>query len=158
MEPAVIVRRPEAGDVAAMAQVASASYRAAFAAILDAGELARRDAASFVARFTQRLADMRLAEVGGRVVGFSLVTGRHLDMLFIDPAAQGSGAGRALLDEAVGRGVNTLECFRDNRLARGFYERAGWRLARAYAREFAGGEHHFVFYALPPCGGGMTGA
>jgi ribosomal protein S18 acetylase RimI-like enzyme len=152
----VIVRQAEAPDVATMAEVASASYRAAFAAILDVEELARRDAASFVPRFTERLADMRVAESGGRVVGFSLVTGAHLDMLFIDPEAQGTGAGRALLDEAVGRGVRTLECFRDNRLARGFYERLGWRLARSYARDFAGAEHHFVFYVLTADEGGMT--
>lgn len=140
------VRPAAQSDIPAMAQVASASYRAAFAAILDADELARRDATSFMPRFRERLADMRVAEAGGRVVGFSLVTGSHLDMLFIDPSAQGGGAGRALLVEAVGRGVRTLECFRDNRLARVFYERQGWRLSRAYARAFAGAEHHFVFY------------
>jgi len=147
MRPAVIVRAPVPGDVPAMAQVASDAYRAAFAPILDAAELGRRDAASFVPRFTERLADMRVAEAGGAVVGFSLMTAGHLDMLFVAPAAQGTGAGKALLDEAVARGTRTLECFRDNHAARRFYERQGWRLARGYARDFAGTEHHFVFYA-----------
>lgn len=142
------VRRPGPEDVPAMATVASASYRAAFAAILPAEELTRRDAASFVDRFTARLDDMRVACAGGAAVGFSLVTGSHLDMLFVDPAAQGTGAGKALLDEAVARGTRTLECFAANHAARRFYERQGWRLARSYARVFAGDEHHFVFYAL----------
>jgi putative acetyltransferase len=147
MESAVIVRRAAPDDIAALAAVASASYRAAFAAILPATELARRDAASFVARFTERMTDMRVAESGGAVMGFSLVTDLHLDMLFVDPVAQGTGAGKALLDEAVARGTRTLECFRDNHAARRFYERQGWRLERAYARDFAGASHAFVFYA-----------
>ena len=129
-----------------MAAVASSSYRAAFAAILDEAELARRDAASFVPRFAAHREQMRVAEAGGRVVGFSLTTGAHLDMLFIDPAAQGSGAGRALLAEAVARGVRSLECFRANTAARRFYARAGWLVTRGYSRTFAGRLHAFVFY------------
>ena len=43
---AVIVRPAVAADVAGLAEMASTSYRAAFATILDAGELARRDSAS----------------------------------------------------------------------------------------------------------------
>ena len=141
----MIVRAADAADVTAVAEVASASYRAAFADILDAAELARRDAASFVARFGENLDKLRVAEADGRVVGFSLVSGAHLDMLFIDPTAQGSGAGRALLAEAVGRGVSSLECFRANQPARRFYERLGWVVTRAYSRPFAGRVHDFVF-------------
>lgn len=133
-------------DLPAATAVASASYRAAFAPILEADELARRTPESFVARFTESLARLRVAEAGGRVVGFSLVTGTHLDMLFIDPAVQGTGAGRALLAEAVARGVCSLECFRANGPARRFYERAGWVVTRGYSRPFAGRLHHFVYY------------
>ena len=143
----MIVRRATPGDVPAATAVASASYRAAFAPILDAEELARRTPGSFVARFTECLDRLRVAQAGGRVVGFSLVTGTHLDMLFIDPAVQGTGAGRALLAEAVARGVCSLECFRANRPARRFYERAGWVVTRGYSRPFAGRRHGFVYYA-----------
>ncbi len=142
----MIVRPARPGDVPAVAAVASASYRAAFAPILDAAELARRTPESFVARFEASLARLRVAEAGGLVVGFSLVSGTHLDMLFIDPAAQGTGAGRALLDEAVARGVGSLECFRANAPARRFYERAGWVVTRGYSRPFAGRLHDFVYY------------
>lgn len=143
---AVIVRPAVAGDIAGLAEMASTSYRAAFATILDAGELARRDSASFEPRFSASLERLRLAEIAGRIVGFSLVTAHHLDMLFIDPAAQGSGAGRALLAEAVARGTCSLECFRANHPARRFYERAGWVLTRGYSRRFAGQVHDFVYY------------
>ncbi len=142
----MIVRPATPGDVPAASAVASASYRAAFAPILEAEELARRTPESFVARFTESLERLRLAEADGRVVGFSLVTGMHLDMLFIDPAVQGSGAGRALLAEAVARGVCSLECFRANGPARRFYERAGWVVTRGYSRPFAGRLHAFVYY------------
>jgi len=144
----VIVRPAAAADVAGAAAVASASYRAAFAPILDAAELARRTPESFMARFAASLGRLRLAEDGGRVVGFSLVTGTHLDMLFVDPATQGSGAGRALLAEAVARGTCSLECFRANGPARRFYDRAGWVVTRGYSRPFAGRLHAFVYYEL----------
>ena len=142
----MIVRPATLEDVPSAAEVASASYRAAFAPILDAEELARRTPESFVPRFEASLDRLRVAVAGGRVVGFSLATGTHLDMLFIDPAAQGSGAGRALLEEVVARGVCSLECFRANAPARRFYERAGWVLTRGYSRPFAGRLHHFVYY------------
>lgn len=142
----MIVRPALPGDVPEASAVASASYRAAFASILDDEELARRTPESFVARFTASLDRLRVAEASGRVVGFSLVTGTHLDMLFVDPALQGTGAGRALLAEAVSRGVCSLECFRANGPARRFYERAGWVVTRGYSRPFAGRLHHFVYY------------
>lgn len=144
----MIVRPAEPADVGPAAAVASASYRAAFAPILEAEELARRTPQSFVPRFEASLARLRVAVWMGRVVGFSLTTGTHLDMLFIDPAAQGSGAGRALLEEAVARGVCSLECFRANAPARRFYERAGWVVTRGYSRPFAGRLHGFVYYEL----------
>lgn len=142
----MIVRPAGPADVGPAAAVASASYRAAFAPILEAEELARRTPQSFVPRFEASLARLRVAVGMGRVVGFSLTTGTHLDMLFIDPAAQGSGAGRALLEEAVARGVCSLECFRANAPARRFYERAGWVVTRGYSRPFAGRLHGFVYY------------
>lgn len=140
----MIVRPAALADVAATAEVAAASYAAAFAPILGAD--ARRTPESFVPRFEASLARLRVAEARGRVVGFSLATGTHLDMLFIDPAAQGTGAGQALLAEVVSRGVCSLECFRANAPARRFYERAGWVVTRGYSRPFAGRLHDFVYY------------
>nr|WP_256515198.1 GNAT family N-acetyltransferase [Alsobacter ponti] len=111
--------------------------------------MASRDEAFFAQRFAGELASLRVAEEGGRTIGFSKVTDTHLDMLFVDPAAQGTGGGGALLAEAEARGVRTLECFRDNAAARRFYERHGWRLARAYERDFLGKSRAFVFYEKP---------
>ena len=144
------VRPARADDVVALAAVAEASYASGFAGILEPEVLASRDAATFAARFAESLDRLVLAEHGdGRALGFALVTAGHLDMLFVDPAAQAGGVGSRLLAHVEAAGACTLECFRDNTAARRFYERHGWRLERGYEREFAGLTRAFVAYAKP---------
>jgi putative acetyltransferase len=145
----VIVRPATEADVEAMAGVAERSYRAGFAEILEPDVLATRDAAFFAGRFSHSLARMRVAETAEQVVGFTLVTDGHIDMIFVDPERAASGAGSALLTQAEADGARTLECFRDNHAARQFYERRGWRLTREYEREFLGRRRAFVFYERP---------
>ncbi|WP_460448047.1 GNAT family N-acetyltransferase [Alsobacter sp. SYSU BS001988] len=126
--------------------MADASYRAAFSSIVGEAFFAARTPADLAARFTASLDRMRVADRDGAVVAFSMVTGTHLDMLFVDPAAQGTGAGAALLADAEARGARSLESFRDNHAARAFYERHGWRLTREYERDVVGGVYACVFY------------
>ena len=140
------VRPAIQGDLEAMSRVAARSYRDAFATILEPEVLAARHAAFFAARFRAALRQMRVAEADGRVVGFTLMTDCHIDMIFVDPGAVGTGAGSALLAAAESEGARSLECFRDNLSARRFYERRGWRLTREYEREFLGRKRTFVFY------------
>jgi putative acetyltransferase len=147
---AVRVREAKPEDVPALAGIAERSYRAAFAEILEPEALARRDAAFFAGRLAESWPRMRVAERGGRVLGFALVTGTHLDMLFVDPAAEGEGAGSTLLGTVEAEGVRTLEAFRDNRAARAFYERRGWTLRDAYERAFLGRPRAFVLYGKDP--------
>jgi putative acetyltransferase len=134
-----------------MAGIAAASYREAFAAILEPAALATRGAAFFAGRFAGSWPDMRVATegegAGERVLGFALATRGHIDMLFVAPGATGRGAGGALLARLEEEGARTLECFRDNAPARAFYEKRGWRAREEYAREFAGRERDFVLYA-----------
>ena len=136
--------RPE--DIPALARIAAVSYRRTFATLLERRTLGARDARYFARRFKRQRRRIRLASARGRVVGFSLITRRHLDMLFVDPRLTGRGIGRRLLAACVCSGVRTLECFRDNHEARRFYEREGWKVTRGYERVFAGKPHHFVFY------------
>lgn len=149
MSGALAVRPAAEADIPALAAVAAASYADGFAAILDAKALGERTPAFFAARFAESWQRMAAATLSGRIVGFSLVTDGHIDMLFVDPAAYGSGAGKALLRAAERAGARTLECFADNARARGFYEHNGWRLTAAYAREFAGRTMRFVQFAAP---------
>jgi putative acetyltransferase len=130
----VIVRPATEADIAAMARVAERSYRAAFDEILEHEVLATRDAAFFGARFGEAWERMRVAEDGGRVLGFTLVTDGHIDMIFAQAEAEGA---------------RSLESFRDNHAARRFYERRGWRLTREYERAFLGAERAFAFYEKP---------
>lgn len=146
---AVAIRPPVEADLAALAEVACRSVRAAFAPILPAAMLEHKRPEDFARRFGPRLGDLRIAtDAGGVPLGFSLMTGAHLDMLFVDPAAQGRSVGTALLADAVARGCRTLESFAHNRLARGFYESRGFRLCRTYRRLYEGIDLPFVLYAL----------
>ena len=93
----MIVRPAREADIPAIATVAAASYASGFAGILSPEELAVRNAASFAPLFVAALPLLRVAEVDGAIAGFSKVTAGHLDMLFIDPAAQRSGVDRSCL-------------------------------------------------------------
>ncbi len=143
------IRAAVPADVTRLAEVAVAAYADAFAVILEPNALRLRDEAFFAAHFHDALDRLRVAERNGQVAGFSLVSLPHLDMLFVEPVHAGAGVGRALLEDAQQQGISTLECFAANHPARRFYERYGWRLARAYEREFLGKRRAFVFYERP---------
>jgi putative acetyltransferase len=142
----VKIRAASPADIETLAAVAVASYRHGFAGILEPDILASCDHAFFAARFSRELAKIALAEEENSIAGFSLVTGRNLDMLFVAPARIGNNIGAKLLAAAEAQGAATLECFRDNEEARRFYERHGWRLERSYTREYLGRTRDFVAY------------
>lgn len=147
--PAEILRAARPADVAPLAALAHRAYAAAFAGILTPAELAERPESYFADRFALTLPKVTLLEIDGRLVGFAMRSEAHVDMLFLDPDITGRGHGRRLLDHLVAAGARTLECFADNRGARRFYERAGWRLDDAYSRPYLGRDIAFVRYALP---------
>lgn len=134
-------------DAAALGRVAHDSFHQAFAAIMSPTALAQRPLSFFVERFGERWPHVTVAVEGGRIVGFSMVRQNHIDMLFVDPAAQARGVGRALLAAAEAAGARSLECFRDNREARDFYEKHGWTLNQSLRRTFCGEDYDFVTYA-----------
>ncbi len=149
MSAGVTVRATAEADIREVSKVAAASYADGFAGILDAATLAERTAGFFAARFAEAWPRMTTAALDGRIVGFSLVTDGHIDMLFVAPWSYGSGAGKALLRAAEAAGARTLECFADNAKARAFYEHNGWRLTAAYQRSFAGRVMRFVQFSAP---------
>ncbi|MDQ4135178.1 MAG: GNAT family N-acetyltransferase [Pseudomonadota bacterium] len=150
MTDGVLVREAVPEDAPALARIAARAYRAAFGAILEPEALALRDTGFFAERFGEAWPRMRVAKRGRRALGFSLVTGTHLDMLFVDSEAAGEGAGSALLRRVEAEGTRTLEAFRDNHAARAFYERRGWTLRRDYERDFLGRSRAFVLYGKDP--------
>ena len=72
-----------------------------------------------------------VARRAGRVIGFAGVDGAFLDMLFLDAAARGMGAGRLLLERATELyGVTELSVNEQNPDAVGFYEHMGFSTYR----------------------------
>jgi ribosomal protein S18 acetylase RimI-like enzyme len=64
-------------------------------------------------------------------LGYAAVTANHLENLYVDPAAQGRGVGRALLGAVEARlrdrfASVTLRCLHANADARRLYERQGY--------------------------------
>lgn len=140
--------RPAApADAEELGRVAHDSFHQAFAGILSPAALAQRPPSFFVERFGVQWPHVVVADTAGAIVGFSMVRDRHIDMLFVDPGAQARGVGKALLAQAEAAGAISLECFRDNRQARDFYEKHGWRLTKSLRRTFCGEDHDFVLYA-----------
>jgi putative acetyltransferase len=74
------------------------------------------------------LVELVVAEVDGKIVGFSGTSPGRLEMLFVDPAAHGRGVGTALLNRAVlAQGVIDVDVNEQNPDAVTFYRRRGFQ-------------------------------
>ncbi|HEX9993219.1 MAG TPA: GNAT family N-acetyltransferase [Acidimicrobiales bacterium] len=91
-----------------------------------------RTAASFAERAGERWPDALVAEAGGEVAGFVIVTGDEVEQVYVAAAHRGSGLADALMDEAErrvrdgGHPSAWLAVVPGNGRARRFYERRGW--------------------------------
>ena len=85
-------------------------------------------------RATLATDEVHVAVQDGAAVGVVTIGGEYLGRLYVLPGHQGSGVGSALHDLALerlrahGRASAKLWCLEENRSARAFYERRGWRL------------------------------
>ncbi|MGL4240350.1 MAG: GNAT family N-acetyltransferase [Beijerinckiaceae bacterium] len=145
MTPAI--RDATQTDIPALAKLAADAYRATFLPIIGETGLALRTPAFFAGRFADEWPHIRLADRPGDILGFAEVRQGMLDMLFVRPGLTGRGIGVALLRDAEARGAVKLECFEENRDARRFYAREGWRETTTHERDFAGGRYRFVMFA-----------
>lgn len=141
----VVIRAATLDDAMAIAGVHVASWRQAYAGLIDEEYLAQLDVGSRAAWWQQVLDDNHstqvwVAEDDGEVVGFASL-GPSLDedaaretmqvyTLYLDPAAWGRGAARSLIRtviEAVPSGAPvTLWVAAGNDRARHFYRRNGF--------------------------------
>jgi ribosomal protein S18 acetylase RimI-like enzyme len=165
-----MVRRATVGDAAAIAAVQARGWHHAFADIVEPDEMpvAGEKEPLWRAWLERDDLDVFVWDQAGTVFGF-VVTGAVRDetatdgdddatgelyAIYVEPAAQGAGVGRALLAAGVEalrrRGFlrAVLLVFEANGLARTFYERHGW----AHDPGPAPGKHPTVRYrrALPP--------
>lgn len=84
-------------------------------------------------------AEIWVTEIDGRVVGFIALVETEIGGLFLDTAYHGQGLGRAMVDKAVAeKGALTVEVFRDNTIARPFYEAYGFHYVDEYVHEASG--------------------
>jgi GNAT superfamily N-acetyltransferase len=87
---------------------------------------------SFRERLAQRLANTRVAELDGEIVGFCTLRDDELYQLFIAAPARGTGIAAALVADAemrleeAGFATAWLGCAIGNDRAARFYEKCGW--------------------------------
>ncbi len=132
-------------DAALIASIHVASWRVAYAHIMDPAWLEDGIEADRLAIWAQRMAQplpgqrVIIAQRDGQPIGFSCVMGgvdprwgTLVDNLHALPAARGSGIGTALLDQAARWAIAGwpdaglfLYCYTENHAARGFYAARG---------------------------------
>jgi GNAT superfamily N-acetyltransferase len=157
------VRRAEASDAPAMASLHVRAWQWAYRGLLaDAYLDALTDTVDRRARFWRTVLSaphsstrVWVAEAAGRIVGFASVgpsrdpdagpATAELYAIYVEPAAVGTGTGRALLAHAVGGmrlegyAAATAWVLEGNVRARRFYRLAGWRVDGMTKAETEGG-------------------
>ena len=157
------LRRATAGDAAAIAAIQVETWRVAYAHAFPPEYLAGLSVDERLDLWTRTLSgstfDVFVAELDGRVAGFvssgpaeDETAPGELFALYVEPAAWGNGAGRALLERAetalreAGFDAAVLWVLEDNPRARRLYEAAGWTTDGGRKRLPDGGEAHAVRY------------
>lgn len=122
-------RRATAGDIDAVAEVFSASFR--LLTFLPMLHTVAEDR-SFIANVIFRACEVLIAEDHSGIVSFLARQGEEVRLLYTRPDRIGCGAGTQLVETAKKSGVKALElwCFQANARARCFYEARGFHAIR----------------------------
>jgi ribosomal protein S18 acetylase RimI-like enzyme len=156
----ITVRWAGTDDAMAVATIQVESWKVAYRGLVDQAYLDQLDAAERMPLWREGLAEYvwpnrgtLVAEADGRVVGFAnLSTGDEAELhaIYVLPEAWGTGAGRALMAEAV-RHLAAAGCrevvlwvLATNERARRFYDKAGWHADGGEAPHEVGGVAHTV--------------
>ncbi|WP_144760434.1 GNAT family N-acetyltransferase [Curtobacterium sp. 9128] len=134
-----VIRPASVPDADRIAQVHVQAWREAYAHLLPASFLASLDVDARADRWRRIIADPQtdvvLATIDDVVVGWASAgpgreagapRERELEGIYVVASAYGSGAGQALLDEAVGDAPAYLWMAADNPRAEAFYRRNGF--------------------------------
>lgn len=135
-EPALAIRPARVDEHDALVDVWEAAVRAThdFLAEDDVQRYRRLLPGSYLPQV-----DVRVAERDGRVLGFVGTSGHRIEMLFVDPAAHGSGVGTALLRTAMAQHDEVeVDVNEQNPAAVGFYESRGMRVVGRSATDGEG--------------------
>ena len=149
MQPAVAIRKAEASEIEALAQLWYAGWQDAHAAVMPAALARLRTLESFRERLPEMLAETRVAGDPGAPLGFCTIKHDELDQLFVASEGRGKGIAAALVADAEQRlaahGVTTgwLACAIGNHRAARFYEKCGWHLAATVIHQLSTTEGPF---------------
>jgi ribosomal protein S18 acetylase RimI-like enzyme len=142
--PEILLRAAEVADAHVIARIQLASWRATYGhlnpAMVDGLDL-ERTAGNWARAAVDATRRLRLAEYAGTTVGYAFsgpADGEadgigELDAVYLLPSAQGRGAGRLLVEEAMTglADAGYTECIlwvaEQNARARGFYQRLDFR-------------------------------
>lgn len=143
MTPALSIRRPRPDEAEALADLHLRSWEETYAGQFPPSAWGADARAQRITMWTALCTEARpewrtaVAELDGEVVGIAH-SGRNVDgdaprdrqlwLIYVLAAAQGSGAGQALLDEVLGDEPASLWVLDGNVRARAFYERNGFRV------------------------------
>jgi GNAT superfamily N-acetyltransferase len=128
-EVTVVIRRARAGDAKAIAETFLASRaEMTYLPRLHTDE----ETSAWIRDVVLPQQDVRIAMIEGVVAGFIAMTPEHVEHLYVAPGYQGRGIGARLLGIAQSSHRRLeLWVFQRNEGARRFYERHGFKLARA---------------------------
>ena len=121
----ITIRQSQADETGRLYQIWHDAVRAShgFISDLDMAEIENMVRTDYLPKNDFWLA----VDENDRIVGFMRLEGTHVDSLFVDPQAQGKGAGRALLAHAYSLSNElSVEVNEQNLEARRFYERMGF--------------------------------
>lgn len=92
-------------------------------------------------------------DAAGVPFAFMGTSGAMLEMLFVDPAQRGKGAGRLLTEYAIAQlGVTEVDVNEGNVQAHGFYQRLGFRQHGRSARDGFGDPYPILHLRLEGAG------
>ena len=129
----VIVRRAEPSEIAALARIWHDGWHDAHAALVPEVLVRVRTLENFEERMTAGIDAVWVAADRGAPLGFYVLNGDELDLLFVAAESRGTGVAITLLEDAERRlrdgGTETawLACVIGNERAARFYEKSGWR-------------------------------
>ena len=94
--------------------------------------LTLEDSARYFKETIRPGADLWVAEEASQILGFLALRGSYIDRMYVRPSAQRNGVGLALLKKAQELSPSGLELHthQENRKARQFYEKHGFKAVR----------------------------